>query len=106
MAQAKKFGADVVINPLHTATDARDCTAAEQALTSILELTGHGVDIVFDATGIQSSLDLAIASVKPRGVVFNFAILKKPLQVHLDSLTFKEKRLMGGISFVPANFEA
>ena len=106
LAQAKEFGADVVINPLHTAASDGDRTVGKRALASIRELTGDGVDVAFDATGVQSSLDLAIASVKPKGTVFNVAIHKKPLQVHLNSLTFKEKRLMGGISFVQANFEA
>lgn len=106
LTQAKEFGADVVINPQHTAADADDQTAAEQALASIRGHTGDGVDVAFDATGVQSSLDLAIAGVKPRGTVFNVAIHKKPLQIHLNSLTFKEKRLMGGISYVPGNFDA
>lgn len=106
LAQAKEFGADVAINPLHAAVDLGNQAAADKALDSIRELTGDGVDIAFDATGVQSSLDLAIASVKPRGTVFNVAIHKKPLQIQVNSLTFKEKRLMGGISFVPGNFEA
>ena len=106
LEQARKFGADVVINPLSLATSSADNTATEPVLAVIRQLTGDGVDVAFDATGLQSTLDLAIASVKAQGMIFNIAIHKKPLQIHLNSLTMKEKSLKGGICYVLKDFEA
>lgn len=103
MAQAKKIGADVVINPLKNSGD--DSTASG-ALSAIMHETGGGVDIAFDATGVQSTLDLAIASVKPAGTILNVAIHKQPLSLNLNALGMKEKTLKAGICYLPSDFTA
>lgn len=64
-----------------------------------------GVDIAFDATGRQSTLNLSISSVKPEGVVFNVAIHKKSLSLNLKDLGMKEKKLMGGICYFQEDFD-
>lgn len=94
MEQAHKFGADTVINPLQS--------SGEEA---IQEATKGGVDIAFDATGLQSTLDLSISSVKPGGVIFNVAIHKKPLSLNLNDLALKEKTLTGGICYFQEDFD-
>lgn len=102
--QAKDLGADVVINPMAAGTGLGN-EEKDPTLAAILELTGDGVDVAFDASGLQSTFDLAISAVKPRGMLFNVAIHKKPLQIHLNTLTTKEKRLTGGICYVAEDFE-
>lgn len=107
MAQAKKFGADSVINPLQaTQMITNDSSGLDPTLAAVRSLTGDGVDVAFDATGLQSTLDLAIASTKPRGCIFNVAIHKKPLSLNLNLLAMKEKRLMGGICYLRDDFDA
>lgn len=49
MSQAKKFGADVVINPLEKGHD--------YVVAVIQDICEDGVDVAFDATGLQSTLD-------------------------------------------------
>ncbi|KAE8143816.1 chaperonin 10-like protein [Aspergillus pseudotamarii] len=100
MMQARKFGADVVLNPLQASAD--NSMSAEEAIEKAVP---GGVDIAFDAIGFQSTLDLSIASVKPGGVIFNVAIHKKPLSLNLNDLAMKEKKLTGGISYFQEDFD-
>lgn len=94
--QAKKLGADLVVNPLQN-----------PVLEAVHNLIGaDGVDVAYDATGIQSTLDTAIAVVKPGGVVFNVAIHEKPLLLNLNDLTLSEKKLMGGMCYTNEDFQA
>lgn len=96
MEQARKFGADAVINPLQ---------AGPQAVSAVHKASEGGVDIAFDASGLQSTLDLSIASVKPGGVIFNVAIHKKALALNLNDLAMKEKKLLGGICYFQEDFD-
>jgi (R,R)-butanediol dehydrogenase/meso-butanediol dehydrogenase/diacetyl reductase len=100
-AYAKRFGANAVINPLQRVEG-----DPNPALTAIRRLVVDGVDVAFDATGLQSTLDLSIASVKPRGVIFNVAIHEKPLSLDLNALVKKEKTLKAGICYLHEDFEA
>ncbi|KAH7177041.1 chaperonin 10-like protein [Dactylonectria macrodidyma] len=100
LAQARNFGADAVINPLQ-------CSAmpGSSAAEAIQQVVKGGVDIAFDATGLQSTLDLSIACAKPGGVIFNVAIHKKALSLNLNDLALKEKRLLGGICYFQEDFD-
>lgn len=100
LAQARNFGADAVINPLQCSA-----MAGSSAAEAIQQVAKGGVDIAFDATGLQSTLDLSIACAKPGGVVFNVAIHKKALSLNLNDLALKEKRLLGGICYFQEDFD-
>ncbi|CAG7935847.1 unnamed protein product [Penicillium olsonii] len=100
MMQARRFGADAVINPLELSADEGKST--EETIGKVVP---GGVDIAFDAIGFQSTLDLSISSVKPGGTVFNVAIHKKPLSLNLNDLTMKEKKLTGGICYFQEDFD-
>ena len=105
IAQAKKFGADIVVNPLQK-VEGNETPHTDFALAAIYDTTIDGVDVAFDATGLQSTLDLAIAGVRAGGTIFNVAIHEKPLLLNLNDLATKEKKLMGGISYTNKDFEA
>jgi (R,R)-butanediol dehydrogenase / meso-butanediol dehydrogenase / diacetyl reductase len=98
--QAQKFGADMVVNPL-----AKSLEELDPVLDAVHRLVGEGVDIAFDATGIQSTFDTALTVVKPGGVVFNVAIHEKPLLINPNSFSFTEVKLMGGICYTNEDFE-
>lgn len=112
-AQARWFGANMVIDPTkrpdspqqHTAGDAKQ-TTMDPVLLAVQSSMGLGADIVFDACGLQSTLDTAIACTKPAGTIFNVAIHDKPLQIDLNQLTLAEKRLMAGNAYTKEDFEA
>ncbi|KAL3459055.1 chaperonin 10-like protein [Aspergillus heterothallicus] len=103
IAQARRFGADAVINPLSSSSAAGGLGVVEDTVRQVAG--GGGVDVALDATGLQSTLDLCIASAKPGGVIFNVAIHKKALSLNLNDLAMKEKKLTGGISYLREDFE-
>lgn len=96
--QAKDFGADAVINPLQV--------NQESIVAHTEKLCGDGVDVAFDATGLQSTLDLCIAVTKAGGTIFNVAIHEKPLLINPNDLAKKEKNFTGGICYNNKDFEA
>jgi len=106
IAQARKFGADVVVNPLEPFSGNRSDDITDPVVAASRDLTGDGVDVAFDATGMQSTLDAAIASVRPGGTIFNVAIHEKPLLLNLNLLAQKEKSLKAGICYTSEDFHA
>jgi (R,R)-butanediol dehydrogenase/meso-butanediol dehydrogenase/diacetyl reductase len=103
--QAEKFGADLVVNPLAKSPDGDNSDKSHLVLDAVHSVMVDGADIVFDATGIQSTLDTAMTVVKPGGIVFNVAIHEKPLLLNPNSFSFKEVKLMGGICYTNEDFE-
>jgi (R,R)-butanediol dehydrogenase/meso-butanediol dehydrogenase/diacetyl reductase len=103
---ARKFGADVVVNPLKKLDHEREDGILDPVVAAAHDLTNDGIDVAFDATGLQSTLDAAIASVRPGGTIFNVAIHEKPLLLNLNSLAVMEKTLTGGICYTNEDFEA
>ncbi|KAI7970169.1 hypothetical protein EIK77_008396 [Talaromyces pinophilus] len=107
MQQARKFGADHVVNPLAGLSQTGDTLAKDPVTALVHELTNdQGVEVAFDASGLQSTLDAAIASTRIGGTIFNVAIHEKPLQIHLNDLLLAEKKLMGGICYTEEDFNA
>ena len=92
-AQARASGADRVVNP-----------EKERVLDIVRESMGTGADVVFDACGIQATLDTAIVCTKSGGTIFNVAIHEKPLQLDLNLLTIPEKRLLAGNAYTAEDY--
>lgn len=103
--QAQKFGADIVFNPLQKSADSHaEGEEDSSTIAAIREYAVDGVDIAFDATGLQSTLDTGLAAVRPGGTFFNVAIHEKPLQLNLNDIATLEKKLMGGICYTNEDF--
>ena len=100
IAAAREFGADMVVNPLEVGKNSSD-----PVVQAVHGLMGDGADVAFDASGIQSTLDTAIACVRPAGTIFNVAIHEKPLSLNMNDLTLTEKKLTGGICYTREDFE-
>lgn len=94
---AKDFGADIVVDPTEKSED-------NPVVRAVHGVNTDGVDVAFDAIGLQVTLDTAIASIRPGGTVFNVAIHEKPLQLNLNDLACFEKRLIGGICYTMEDF--
>ncbi|KAJ9639070.1 hypothetical protein H2204_003978 [Knufia peltigerae] len=103
--QAKKFGADMVVNPLKNAVTANDSKELDPVVVAIRQFSQEGVDVAFDATGLQSTLDTALAATKPGGTIFNVAIHEKPLMLNLNDIAILEKKLLGGICYTHEDWE-
>lgn len=110
-AQAKVFGADVVVNPLANSsphdspTEATFSKPRNPVLDAVRRAMGTGADVSFDACGLQSTLDTAIECTKPGGTIFNVAIHDKALSINLNTLVVGEKHLTGGNAYTPVDYE-
>lgn len=100
MQYAQQLGADKVVNPLD-----RNVNGPDPVLQTVRELTGEGVDISYEASGLQATLDTAIAAVMPGGVVFNVAVHEKRLHVNINDFVLTEKKMTGGISYTSEDFQ-
>lgn len=86
---ALQFGAHHVINPLTT-----------DLLASVLSLTNNaGVDVAFDAAGVQVGLDEALKSVRARGTVVNIAVWENRATLNMNDVVFRERAYMGVATF-------
>lgn len=94
---AKDFGATIVVDPTED-------SERHPVQTAVHRVNPDGIDVAFDAIGLQITIDTAIASVRPGGTVFNVAIHEKPLQINLNDLACFEKRLIGGICYTMEDF--
>ncbi|GKX51367.1 MDR/zinc-dependent alcohol dehydrogenase-like family protein [Budvicia aquatica] len=71
LALAKKFGADLVMNP-----------AKEDVITLIKDMTdGYGCDIYIEATGAQKAVDQGLTLLRKLGTFVEFSVFKDPVTV-------------------------
>lgn len=93
---AKQFGADHVVDP-----------TKEDIVESVRKLTGgQGVNIAFDAAGVQQALGPAMLAVRARGTLVNIAVWEKPPTVSCNDLTFRERHYIGVATYVAGDFQA
>lgn len=92
---AAEFGAHVVLDPTQD-----DIVARCRQLTN-----DRGVDVSFDAAGVQAGLDQAIHAIKARGTHVNIAIWEKPCTITPNDLVFKERRYLGVATYVKSDFQ-
>ena len=82
---AKQFGAHHVIDPTKG-----DVVEEIEGLTE-----GNGVDVGFDAAGVQVAVDSAFKAIKARGTLVNIAIWEKRAQLQMNDIVFRERAYMG-----------
>ncbi len=56
---------------------------------------GEGADIVYECAGHPSSAVEMCALVRPRGMIINLGVFKKPVAVDLQAVNFKELQILG-----------
>ncbi|KAJ8522415.1 hypothetical protein ONZ45_g1002 [Pleurotus djamor] len=82
---ALAHGATIAFNPLKD-----DLEAIINKATG-----GEGADIVFDAAGIQASIDACIKGVRPRGTIVVVAVWEEAPKINMNVLLMKEATLTG-----------
>ena len=92
---AREFGAHHVIDP-----NKDDVVKEVQRFTH-----GEGVDVAFDAAGVQVGVDAAMLAVKARGMVVNIAVWEKRATLNMNELVFRERAYMGVACFALGDFE-
>jgi alcohol dehydrogenase len=84
---AKRFGADVVVNP-----------AQQDAVAVVRELTdGLGADVSIEAVGTPEAFELTVSLVRPGGHVANIGVHGKPATLHLETLWIKDVTITTGL---------
>lgn len=86
---AKQAGADLVIDPLE-----RDAIQAVKEFTD-----GLGVDVAFEAAGIEAAIHTAIESTKPEGNVVNISIWEKPASIPVNQFILTERKMTSIIAY-------
>jgi len=94
-AYAKEFGAHVVLDPTKDDIVARCRELAD----------GQGVNITFDAAGVQPGLDQAIHALRAHGTHVNIAIWEKRCSIFPNDLVFREKKYLGVATYVKGDFQ-
>ncbi|KAG6878828.1 hypothetical protein C0992_007406 [Termitomyces sp. T32_za158] len=88
-AQALKHGATIALDP-------RGVNVPQEVLKAT---GGIGVDIAFDAAGIQAGLDVALPSVRTRGMIVNVAVWEKSPIIDVNLLLMKEISMTGILAY-------
>ncbi|KAL6711297.1 hypothetical protein ACN47E_005828 [Coniothyrium glycines] len=92
---AKKFGADVIIDP-----------TLEDLPKRCRELTDNkGVHVVYDCAGVQAALNQAVHATRARGCIVNIAIWEKPCTIYTNDFNFKERTYLGVATYEVGDFQ-
>lgn len=80
LAIAKKMGATHVLNP----------TKVDVVATVLAETNGDGVDVTFEAAGVQATLNTAVSATKRKGCVLILALFMAPVEISMFEALVKE----------------
>ncbi|NLF52265.1 MAG: alcohol dehydrogenase catalytic domain-containing protein [Leptolinea sp.] len=92
---AKKFGADIVINP-----------GKEDAIKKIMDLTeGYGCDVYIEATGHPSSVNQGLSMIRKLGTFVEFSVFGAPATVDWSIIGDRKELDLLGAHLSPYCFE-
>ena len=81
-------------------------TAGEPMRSKIMALTEqNGADIIFECAGHQSSAREMTTLTRPRGTVVNLSVFKRPVEIDMQAINFKEIELLGSRVYERKDFE-
>ncbi len=87
-AKAVELGADLVLDP-----------RSDDVVAVLADRYGQGVDVAFDAGGHAETIQLALASVRPKGRIVNIALWEHPVEFDMFSMLFKESNLTASCAY-------
>lgn len=87
-AKALELGATAVVNP-----------AKEDAVARLRELTGGGVDVSFEVTGVPQVLQQCIDATHQEGETVIVSIWEKPAPIAPNTVVLKERSIIGTIAY-------
>lgn len=92
---ANRFGAHYVLDP-----------TKDDVVSRVRELCdGSGVNVAFDAAGVQAGLDQAIQAIRARGTLVNIAVWEKRATFTPNWFVFRERRYMGIATYEDGDFQ-
>lgn len=80
--------------------------AGEELHHLVMELSNHnGADLLFECAGHPSSALEMSELVRPRGVIVNLGVFKKPVAIDMQAINFKEIEILGSRVYERKDFE-
>jgi (R,R)-butanediol dehydrogenase / meso-butanediol dehydrogenase / diacetyl reductase len=80
--------------------------AGEPLRRAVMELSDqNGADLVFECAGHPSSAREMTTLVRPRGVIVNLAVFKRPVEIDVQAINFKEIEMIGSRVYERKDFE-
>ena len=81
--------------------------AGEALRTRVMEISSqNGADIVFECAGHPSSAREMTSLVRSRGVIVNLGVFKKPVEIDMQAVNFKEVEIVGSRVYARKDFQA
>ena len=87
---AAGFGATVVLDP-----------TVDEPQVAVRDLTGHGVDLVFDTTAVHSAINQGVAALRPRGTLVSVAGWQEPARIDMGRAMVKEIDIRFSMTYEP-----
>jgi (R,R)-butanediol dehydrogenase/meso-butanediol dehydrogenase/diacetyl reductase len=92
---AEKLGANILIN-------AKEIDPVKK----VMELTnGRGIDVAFEAVGVQKTVQQAIDMIKKGGSVIIIGMLAKKMELGILDIVSMEKQIIGSYVYTPLDFK-
>jgi (R,R)-butanediol dehydrogenase / meso-butanediol dehydrogenase / diacetyl reductase len=66
---------------------------------------GEGADLLFECTGVPSAARQMTDLVRPHGTIVNLGVFKKPAEIDLQAVNFKELTIVGSRVYTREQFE-
>jgi (R,R)-butanediol dehydrogenase / meso-butanediol dehydrogenase / diacetyl reductase len=80
--------------------------AGEPLRRVVMELSNqNGADLIFECAGQPSSAREMTSLVRPRGVIVNLAVFKRPVEIEMQAINFKEVEMIGSRVYQRRDFE-
>jgi 2-desacetyl-2-hydroxyethyl bacteriochlorophyllide A dehydrogenase len=70
------------------------------------QTSGEGVDLVFECTGAPSAARDMTNLVRSRGMIVNLGVFKKPVEIDMQAVNFKEITILGSRVYSRQDFQA
>ena len=80
--------------------------AGQDLRALVMELSdSNGADVLFECAGHPSSAREMTSLVRSRGVIINLSVFKKPVEVDMQAINFKEIQLLGSRVYERKDFQ-
>jgi (R,R)-butanediol dehydrogenase/meso-butanediol dehydrogenase/diacetyl reductase len=84
----------------------RVVSAGENLRNLVMELSErNGADVIFECAGAPSSAREMTSLVRSRGVIVNLGVFKKPAEVDMQAVNFKEIEVLGSRVYARKDFQ-
>ncbi len=80
--------------------------SASELPAHVRDLTnGEGAELVFECAGSAAAAKVMTEIVRPRGTIVNVSVFKKPAEVDLQAINFRELTVVGSRVYTRSDFE-